>query len=184
MFSAAFRTLGNAAEAEDVVQDVWLRWQDVDHDVVRDARAFLTTTSTRLAINRAKGTRARHETSLELCPAEPVDPDVGPAMLAERCQALASALTLLLERLSSPERGAYLLREAFNYSYRHIALVLRTSEANSRQLVTRARKHLIDGRRATLDATALRRLTVAFVDAIEKGDLAGLEALLAANIGD
>src|SRR4051812_47819896 len=182
MFAAAFRRLGSAAEAEDVVQDVWLRWQKVDHDVVRNAPAFLATTSARLAINRAKGARTRGETSLELCAAEPVDPEAGPAMQAERSQALASALSLLLERLSPLERAAYLLREAFNYSYRQIAIVLRINEANSRQLVTRARKRLIDGRRATVDATALRRMTVAFVDAMEKGDLAGLEALLSANL--
>lgn len=182
MLAAAFRRLGDAAEAEDVVQDVWLRWQNVDHDVVRNAPAFLTTTSARLAINRAKGARTRGETSLELCAAEPVDPDVGPALQAERSQALAAALSLLLERLSPLERAAYLLREAFNYSYRRIALVLRVSEANSRQLVTRARKRLIDGRRATVDTTALRCMTVAFVDAIEKGDLAGLEAHLSGNV--
>src|SRR3954468_2887008 len=125
LFAVAFRTLHDAAEAEDVVQDVWLRWQNVDHEVVRDAAAFLTTTTVRLAINRAKGARTRLETPLDLWPAEPVDLDAGPATLAERGQALASALALLIDKLSPLERAAYLLREAFNYSYRHIARVLR-----------------------------------------------------------
>ena len=182
MLAAAFRTLRNAAEAEDVVQDVWLRWQNVDHEEVRNVPAFLTTASTRLAINRAKGARTRHETPLELGLVEPVDPEAGPATLAERGQTLAFALSRLLERLSPLELAAYLLREAFNYSYRQIARVLRASEANSRQLVTRARKHLINGRRAPVATTELRRMTVAFVAATEQGDLAGLEALLSANI--
>src|SRR3954468_22612397 len=100
LFAVAFRTLHDAAEAEDVVQDVWLRWQNVDHEVVRNASAFLTTASARLAINRAKGARIRHEIPLELCPAEPVAADLGPALQAERGQALSTALSLLLERLS------------------------------------------------------------------------------------
>src|SRR3954467_14344421 len=108
MFAVAYRTLHNAAEAEDVVQDVWLRWQNVAHEEVRNAPAFLMTTATRLAINRAKGAHTRHETPLELWPGEPIDPDAGPAMLTERGQALTSALTLLLERLSPLERAAYL----------------------------------------------------------------------------
>jgi RNA polymerase sigma-70 factor (ECF subfamily) len=182
ILAAAFRTLGNTAEAEDVAQDVWLRWQNVDRDVVRNAPAFLTTTSRRLAINRAMGARTRYETPLELRLAEPVDPDDGPGILAERGQALESALQLLLEALSPMERAAYLLREAFNYSYRHIAKIVRVSEANSRQLVTRARKRLATGRRKPVADMELRRITGAFVDATQKGDFAGLEAILSADI--
>lgn len=182
MFAAAFRTLRNVAEAEDIVQDVWLRWQDVDHAAVRNVPAFLTTTTIRLAINQAKGARKRLETPLELWPAEPVAPEAGPASLTERGQALAGALSLLLERLSPLERAAYLLREAFNYRYRHIAQVLSVGEGYSRQLVTRARKHLIDGRRAPVSASELRRMMVAFIDATE-GNFAALEALLSAGVG-
>jgi len=182
MFAAAFRTLGNAAEAEDVVQDAWLRWQNVHHDVVRNAPAFLTTTTRRLAINRALGARTRRETPLEVWLAEAVDPEADPAALTERGQALESALLLVLEKLAPRERAAYLLREAFNYSYQQIARVVHVTEANSRQLVARARKHLLEGPRVAVGTAELRRITAAFADATRNGDLAGLEALLSADI--
>lgn len=184
ILAAAVHTLGNAAEAEDIAQDVWLRWQHVDRETVRDASAFLTTTSRRLAINRAIDARARHETSLELRPSEPVDPKAGPGTLAERVQALEAGLRLLLEKLSPVERAAYLLREAFNYSYRHIARIVRLSEAHCRQLVTRARKRLTCERRMPIGVSELRRITIAFIDATRNGDLAGLEAVLVADILD
>jgi RNA polymerase sigma-70 factor (ECF subfamily) len=184
MLAAAFRTLGNAAEAEDIVQDVWLRWQNVDRDGVRNAGAFLTTATIRLAINRATAARTRHETPVEFWLGEPTDPQASPTMLVERGQALEAALLQLLEKLSPTERAAYLLREAFNYSYRHIARVVGVSEANSRQLVTRARKHLADERRTPVGTAQLRRIIVAFSDATQKGDLAGLEAFLSADIVD
>jgi RNA polymerase sigma-70 factor (ECF subfamily) len=183
MFAAAVRTLGNAAEAEDVVQDAWLRWQSVDRDVIRNAPAFLTTTTIRLAINRAMGARSRHETSLELCLSEPVDGEAGPGLVAERGEALEAALLVLLEKLSAVERAAYLLREAFGYSYRHIARVVRVTEANARQLVTRARKHLADGRRTPISTSALRRFYDAFAEATQRGELLALEAVLLADIG-
>jgi RNA polymerase sigma-70 factor, ECF subfamily len=184
MLAAAFRTLGNAAEAEDIVQDVWLRWQNVDRDGVRNAGAFLTTATIRLAINRATAARTRHETPVEFWLGEPIDPQASPTMLVERGQALEAALLQLLEKLSPMERAAYLLREAFNYSYRHIARVVGVSEANSRQLVTRARKHLADERRMPVGTAQLRRIIVAFSEATQKGDLAGLEAFLSADIAD
>src|SRR5262245_22249551 len=102
MFAAALRTVRNPAEAEDVVQDAWLRWQHVDRDTVRNAPAFLTTTTRRLAINRALGARTRRELPMEL--SEPIDLEAGPGILAERGQALESALLLLLETLSPTER--------------------------------------------------------------------------------
>src|SRR6188768_995937 len=140
MFAAAFRTLGNVAEAEDVVQDAWLRWQNVQHEEVHNAPAFLATTARRLAINRALGACKRYETPLELWLGEAaLEPDSSPGMLAERAEGLESALQLVLEKLSPVQRAAYLLREAFNYSYQRIARVVGVSEANCRQLVTRAR---------------------------------------------
>jgi RNA polymerase sigma-70 factor (ECF subfamily) len=183
MLALAVRTLGNVAEAEDVVQDVWLRWQNIDRDGIRNASAFLTTTTVRLAINRATGARTRHETPLEVWLGEPVDPHAGPGLLAERSQSLQAALLVLLERLSPPERAAYLLREAFNYSYRHIARVVGVSEANSRQLVTRARRHLTDGRRLPVSSAQLRRIAGALIEATQKGDFASLEAVLSGDIG-
>lgn len=186
MFAAAIRTLGNAAEAEDVVQDAWLRWQDVDRTEVRNAPAFLTTTTVHLAINRAVGARTRHEMPLPLRLVEPIDLAAGPGDLAERGEELESALLLLLllEKLSPAERAAYLLREAFGYSYRHIARVVRVSEENSRQLVTRARKRLVDRRRVRATASDLERLSVAFLKATQTGDVSRLEAVLEADILD
>lgn len=182
MFAAALRTVRNPAEAEDVVQDAWLRWQHVDRDSVRNAPAFLTTTSRRLAINRALGARTRREFPMEQ--SEPIDLEAGPGILAERGQALESALQLLLEKLSPTERAAYVLREAFGYSYRQIARVLRVSEANGRQLVTRARKHLIEERRVPASASELRRFVGAFIHATQRGDLALLEAVLSSDAVD
>jgi RNA polymerase sigma-70 factor (ECF subfamily) len=182
MLALASRTLGNAAEAEDIVQDVWLRWQSIDRVTIRNAPAFLTTTAMRLAINRATGARTRRETSLEFWLGEPVDPQVGPGTLAERGQALQAALLLLLEKLSPMERAAYLLREAFNYSYRDIARVIGVSEANGRQLVTRARKHLGEERRVAVGTAELRRISLALVEATRNGDLARLETVLCEDI--
>jgi RNA polymerase sigma-70 factor (ECF subfamily) len=184
MFAAAFRTLGNAAEAEDVVQDAWLRWQKVQRDAVRNAPAFLTTTTRRLAINRVLAARTRHETPLDAWHAEAIDPETEPGLTTERGQALESALLLVLGKLSPMERAAYLLREAFDYSYQHIARVVRASEANSRQLVTRARKHLVEGPRVPVPTTERRRIIVAFIDATRTGDLTSLEAVLSADIVD
>jgi RNA polymerase sigma factor (sigma-70 family) len=146
LFGIAYRMLGSAAAAEDIVQDVWVRWQTTDRGVVRDPRAFLATTTTRLAINVIKSARSRRETYMEPSLPEPVDTSADPALGAERSEALKFAVQLLLEKLSPTERAAYVLREAFDYSYREIADILRLKEANTRQLVTRARQHLADGR--------------------------------------
>jgi RNA polymerase sigma-70 factor (ECF subfamily) len=182
MFAAAFRTLGNASEAEDVVQDAWLRWQNIDRDLVRNAQAFLTTTSVRLAINRALGARARYETPLGVWRSELVASDSNPSLLTEQREALEAALQLLLERLSPAERAAYLLREAFGYDYRRIARIVDASEVNSRQLVTRARKHLMEERHASVPHNKLRRFCEAFLEATQHGELASLEAVLRGDL--
>jgi len=157
MFAAAFRTLGDAAEAEDVVQDAWLRWQNLPRETVLNGSAFLATTARNLAINRALSARKRYETPLELWLGEAaVDSAASPGMLAERAQALESALRLMLEKLSAVERAAYLLREAYSCSYQHISQVIGASEANSRQLVMRARKHLVEGARGSTTPSELR----------------------------
>lgn len=184
MLAMASRTLGNATEAEDVVQDAWLRWQNVDRDRVRNAPAFLSTTIVRLAINRATAARMRRETPLELWLGEPEDPELDPGALLERGQTIEAGLLLLLERLSPLERAAYVLREAFDYSYRHIARVIGMSEVNCRQLVARARKHVCDECRSAAGPSELRRVALAFASAARKGDLAGLEATLLSDIAE
>jgi RNA polymerase sigma factor (sigma-70 family) len=182
LFGIAYRMLGSAAEAEDVVQDVWLRWQTTDRRVVRDAAAFLATTATRLAINVMQSARSRRETHVEPWLPEPVDASVDPGLGAERREALESGVLLLLERLTPAERAAYILREAFDYAYRDIANILRFEEANARQVVTRARQHVANGRRMPASPTKRRRLLHCFIAAAQRGDVASLEHLLASDV--
>jgi RNA polymerase sigma-70 factor (TIGR02957 family) len=182
LFGIAYRMLGSAAEAEDIVQDVWLRWQTADRSVVLDPPAFLATTATRLAINLAQSARSRHETYIGPWLPEPVDTSTDPQLGAERGEALHFAVLLLLEKLSPTERAAYVLREAFDYPYRQIADILQLEEANTRQLVTRARQHIAGGRRAPVSSTEQRRLLETFIAAAQKGDLAALEGLFASDV--
>jgi RNA polymerase sigma factor (sigma-70 family) len=182
LFGIAYRMLGSAAEAEDIVQDVWLRWQATDRSVVSDPPAFLATTATRLAINFAQSARSRHETYVGPWLPEPVDTSTDPQLGAERGEALEFAVLLLLEKLSPTERAAYVLREAFDYPYRQIAEILQLEEANTRQLVTRARQHITDGRRTPVSSTEQRRLLETFIAAAQKGDLAALEGLFASDV--
>jgi RNA polymerase sigma factor (sigma-70 family) len=157
LFGIAYRTLGSAAEAEDLVQDVWLRWQTTDRTVVLDAPAFLATMTTRLAINLTQSARSRHETYIGTWLPEPVDTGDDPYLGAERGEALEFAVLLLLEKLSPTERAAYVLREAFDYPYQQIADILKLTGANTRQFVTRARTHIADGRCAPVSAAEQRR---------------------------
>jgi RNA polymerase sigma-70 factor (ECF subfamily) len=182
LFGIAYRILASRAEAEDIVQDAWLRWQTTDRSVILDAPAFLATMTTRLAINLAQSARSRHETYIGTCLPEPVDTSNDPHLTAERGEALEFAVRLLFERLSPTERAAYVLREAFDYPHQGIANVLKLTKTNIRQLVSRARKHISDVRRATVDAAEKRRLLIAFIDAAQKGDTAALEELFAADI--
>jgi RNA polymerase sigma factor (sigma-70 family) len=174
--------LGSAVEAEDIVQDVWLRWQTTDRSVVQDPPAFLATATTRLAINVFQSARSRRESYVGPWLPEPVDTSADPGLGAERVQALGLAVLVLLEKLSPAERAAYILREAFDYPYQQIADILQLSEANTRQLVTRARKHIVDGRRVPVSSAEQRRLLAAFIDAARKGDVAALEGLFASDI--
>jgi RNA polymerase sigma-70 factor (ECF subfamily) len=183
LFGIAYRTLESAADADDVVQDAWIRWQRTDRDQVRDTAAFLATTTKRLALNVAQSAWARRETSIEPWHPEQVDVRADPTLGAERREALELAMRTLSERLSATERAAYVLREAFDYPYRQIAGVLATSEANARQLVTRARVRLAGGSRRQVGAAELQRLVEAFEDAGQTGDLTTLELLLAAEAG-
>lgn len=182
LFGLAYRMLGSAAEAEDVVQDVWIRWQTTDRRLVRNPTAFLVTTATRLAINVLRSARTRRETYVGPWLPEPVDTTADPGLGAERGEALNFAVLLLLETLSPNERGAYVLREAFNYPYREIAGILRIEEANARQLVTRARSRVSAGRRSPASRPEQRRLLEAFIAAARAGDVAGLERLFAADV--
>ncbi|XVQ06255.1 sigma-70 family RNA polymerase sigma factor [Spirillospora sp. CA-255316] len=182
LFGIAYRMLGSAAEAEDIVQETWLRWQNTERSAIANPAAFLTMITTRLSINATRSARARRET--HMCPwlPEPIDTGTDPAAGAERGEALGLALSVLLEKLTPAQRAAYVLREAFVYPYEQIAEIIQLSPANVRQLVSRARKHLNTTRRESIDADEHRRLLSTFLDAAQKGNVSALEDLFAEDV--
>jgi RNA polymerase sigma-70 factor (ECF subfamily) len=182
LFGIVYRMLGSVAEAEDVLQEAWIRWHTTDRSVVRNPQAFLTTTATRLALNVLQSARFRRETYTGPWLPEPVDTSTDPTLGAEQAEALDVAVLVLLERLTPTERAAYVLREAFGYAYTDIAEIIQLSQTASRQLVSRARKHVAMGKRSTVLASKRRALLDAFVAAARVGDLAGLEQLFAADV--
>lgn len=182
LFGIARRVLGSASDADDVVQEAWIRWQESDRSVVRDPAAFLATTTTRLALNVSRSARVRHETSIGPRLVELVDSGADPSRGAEQREAIEVALTTVLERLSPTERAVYLLREGFEYPYRRIARVMGLSEPNARQLVTRARRRMAGEPRWNVDAGEHECLVDAFVAAAQTGDIVRLERLLAAAV--
>ncbi|MDT7845654.1 sigma-70 family RNA polymerase sigma factor [Streptomyces justiciae] len=176
----AFRVLGSRAEAEDVVQEAWVRWQCTDRSQVQAPHAFLATMTTRLAINVAQSARMRQETHAGLN--EPSDTHLAPEAGAEQREELRTAVVVLLERLGPTERAAYVLRAAFDYPYEQIADLLQTTPANARQLFSRARRHLSGDRCTTADPAAHGRLFAAFVVAAQSGHMTALLRILAADI--
>jgi RNA polymerase sigma factor (sigma-70 family) len=182
LFGIAYRVLGSVAEAEDIVQDVWMRWQATNRRTVENPHAFLATTTTRLCINRAQSAHARRETYVGTWLPEPADTSNDPGSAAERGEALKLAALILLEKLTPAERAAYVLREAFDYSYRQIAEILEMKETNVRQLVCRASKHIAEGRRTPVSAGEQRRFLQSFIPATQKGDMVRLEGLFVEDV--
>ena len=182
LFGIAYRMLGSAAEAEDLVQEVWLRWQAADRAEVLDPGAFLATIAVRLSINALQSARVRRESYIGPWLPEPVDVSADPSLGAERSEALSLAVLVLLEKLTPTERASYVLREAFDYDYSRIAGILSLSEANVRQLVSRARKHIADARRTPATHAEHQRLLTAFIQAAQLGDQAALESLFAGDV--
>jgi RNA polymerase sigma-70 factor (ECF subfamily) len=177
LFGIAYRILGDTAEADDVVQDTWIRWHRAERGKVRDATGFLVTVTTRLAINVSQSARRRRETHAWL--PEAVDERADPAHGAERRGALEQAVGTLLEKLSPAERAVLILREGFDYPYRRAGQVLGLSEPNTRQVASRARRRLAGGPGVQVDAADHRRLLDAVVAAAQNGRLSALEQLLA-----
>ncbi|MFJ4253548.1 RNA polymerase sigma-70 factor [Microbacterium sp. NPDC090003] len=182
LFGVAYRMLGSVSDAEDIVQETWIRWQGADRAGIREPAAFLTTIATRLSINALTSARARRETYVGPWLPEPVNTDDDPALGAERAEALQFAVLIMLEKLTPTERAAYVLREAFDYPYPRIAEVISVSVVSARQLVSRARAHLSSERRIAVAPTAQRSLLEAFLVAARKGDAAQLEKLLAEEV--
>ncbi|CAM5238718.1 RNA polymerase sigma-70 factor [Streptomyces aurantiogriseus] len=186
LFGLAYRMLGSAAEAEDTVQDAYLRFSGADRAGIEHPAAWLAKTVTRLCLNRLTSARARREQYVGAWLPEPVitsDGTLGPVESAEQRDAVSLAMLVLLERLTPTERAVYVLREAFAYGHREIAEALDLSEANCRQLYRRAERRLAveQGR---FEASPQRReeLVTSFLSAARDGDLAGLEKLLAADV--
>ncbi|MFE6649361.1 sigma-70 family RNA polymerase sigma factor [Nocardioides sp. NPDC057772] len=181
--SLAYRLLGSASEAEDAVQDAYLRWQGADRQRIEVPEAWLAKVVTNLSLDRLRSAHMRKERASAWLP-EPVlegDPMLGPAETVEQREMVSLAVLALMERLAPVERGVYVLREAFSYTHAEIADMLEISEAASQQHLHRARRRVAAGRRRGLvdvDAASARRTVEAFLEAASTGDTDRLVELL------
>jgi RNA polymerase sigma factor (sigma-70 family) len=178
----AYRLLGSAGDAEDAVQDTFLRWQAADREHIETPGAWLTKVLTNLCLTQLTSARARRETYVGQWLPEPVlagDPMLGPAETAEQRESVSMAVLTLMERLPANERVAYVLREAFGYPHGEIARILEVTESNCQQIYRRARQHLATGRvRAQIDAAAAGKIVEEFLAAALSGDTEPLVKLL------
>lgn len=190
LYAIAYRMLGDVAEAEDVVQDAWLRWHGSDHAAIESAEAWLVTITTRLAIDRLRLAKAERAQYVGVWLPEPMlmaAPST-PEQIHELADDVSVAFLFMLERLTPDARAAFLMRDVFDADYEDIAQTLGKSQAAIRQLVRRARLQLREGTpRETVPRATLRRLLLAFADAMQRSDFHGLHALLSDDaelIGD
>jgi len=175
----AYRMLGSLAEAEDVAQDAWLRWDRADRTQIADPAAWLTRVATRLSLDRLRADRARRETYVGPWLPEPLIEDAA-ADPVERAEDVSVAFLLALQRLSPLERAAFLLHDVFDADYAAVARTLDRGEAACRQLVSRARAHLKEARpRFDVPAEQAARLIGAFLDAAARNDPSAMASLLA-----
>jgi len=186
-FAIAYRMLGSVSEAEDVVQEALLRvHQTIDGgEEIESPRAYVSTVTTRLAINELRSARARRERYVGEWLPEPIvtDGEDDPARHAETADSLSVAMLVLLESLSPEQRAVLLLHDVFDYGYPEIASIVGKSEDNVRQLASRARRHVEQGRPRFQSTRGQRdELARRFFEAAEQGDLAGLESLLAHDV--
>jgi RNA polymerase sigma-70 factor (ECF subfamily) len=188
LMGVAYRMLGRVADAEDVVQEAWLRWSGADRSEVREPRGYLVRVTTRLAIDRLRQVQARDEAYPGPWLPEPYVTDYGATVpdTAERAvlaDTVSLALLVVLESLSPLERAVFVLREAFGYPYAEIAAMIDRAEPAVRQLAGRARRHVDERRpRYEVDPAERRELTERFLAAAAGGDLDGLMALLAPDV--
>ncbi|MFJ1609611.1 RNA polymerase sigma-70 factor [Streptomyces sp. NPDC088253] len=188
LMGVAYRMLGRVADAEDVVQEAWLRWTGADRTEVREPRAYLVRIVTRLAVDRLRQVQSRNEAYVGPWLPEPYVTDFGDTApdTAERAvlaDSVSLAVLVVLESLSPLERAVFVLREAFGYPYADIAAVLDRGESAVRQLAGRARKHVEERRpRYEVDPAERRDLTERFLAAAAEGDLEGLMSLLAPDV--
>jgi RNA polymerase sigma-70 factor (ECF subfamily) len=186
LFSIAYRMLGSATDAEDILQDAWLRYHAEDRSAIRSPRAFATTIVTRLCLDRLKSARVSREEYVGPWLPEPVltSEVEGPETMLERAESVTLAFLVLLEKLSPEERAVFLLKDIFGYDHAEIGEMLGTTPENSRQLLHRAKSRLADAH-PRLSGTAESRRAVAerFARAFSSGDAPALQALLAEDVG-
>lgn len=183
LLGVAYRVLGSATEAEDVVQDAWLRWSAADRGSVEDPRAYLVTVTTRLAIDRLRRAAARRESYVGEWLPEPVSTEPDLAERSELAESVEFALLVVLETLSPLERAVFVLHEAFGLPFGEVAQILDRQEPAVRQLGHRAREHVRARRpRFEVDRAQRRQVTERFLLAASTGDLDGLSALLAPDV--
>lgn len=184
LFGLAYRMLGSASDAEDIVQETWLRARDAAADEIRSPEAFFVTIATRLCLDEMKSARKRREIYVGSWLPEPLaDIDgLSPENALELADDLSFALMMTLERLSPSERAAFLLHDVFDTPFSDVAKTLGKSEAACRQLATRARKRVRDGARVTISAPErYAALLTKFAEAIASGDTKRVESLLTAD---
>lgn len=182
LVGAAYRVVGSVSDAEDVVQEAWLRWAAVDHAEVRDPRAYLIRVTTRLALNRLREQKARREQYVGPWLPEPITTEQAddPAAAVELADSVSMAMLVVLETLSPLERATFVLREVFDLPYDEIADTLGRSEAAVRQLAHRAREHVHARRpRHPVDKARHNELTLRFMAAAGSGDFDQVVSLLA-----
>ncbi|HEY7982989.1 MAG TPA: RNA polymerase sigma-70 factor [Ktedonobacterales bacterium] len=184
LFSIAYHMLGSVADAEDVVQDAYLRYRDVPAETVRSPAAFLSTVVTRLCLNQLASARAQRDTYLGPWLPEPLVTEEDPLQSrVEAHESVSMAFLLLLERLAPIERAVFLLREVFDYPYAEIAAIVEKEEAACRQIFHRAKRFLVERRPRFGHATTHdRQLLGQFLRAVESGDMDGLIHLLAEDV--
>ncbi|MFB4265575.1 RNA polymerase sigma factor SigJ [Nonomuraea sp. GTA35] len=183
LVAVAYRILGSVSDAEDVVQEAWLRWSGVDESAVEDPKAFLITVTSRLAIDRLRWAKSRRESYVGPWLPEPIStaPDV--AEHAELADSVEMAMLVVLETLSPLERAVFVLREAFDLPFAEIAQIIGRAEPATRQLARRARDHVRDKRpRFDVDRDERRRITERFMGASAGGDLDALIELFSDQV--
>jgi RNA polymerase sigma-70 factor, ECF subfamily len=184
LFAIAYRILGSVAEAEDAVQETWLRYESSTTEPV-SVKSFLSAVVTRIAIDTLRSARVRREVYVGPWFPEPLltDPYSDPERSAELADSVSMAALLLLERLSPLERAVFVLREVFGFGFPEVAAAVERSEAACRQLAVRARRHMEQGRpRFDADRREREELATRFFDALRDGDVDGLTELLAADV--
>jgi RNA polymerase sigma-70 factor (ECF subfamily) len=189
LFSVAYRMTGSASQAEDIVQDAYIRFQQAKTDAVpaQSLKAYLTTIVVNLCLNYLKSAHVQREEYIGIWLPEPMltslSDQVSPEATVEQQESISLAFLVLLEKLTPPERAVFLLHEVFDYAFDDIAQMLGKSPANCRQLFHRAKSHLAEKRqRASIEPEKRRQLTSSFIAACQSGDLAALTRMLASDV--